>query len=127
MTAQPLLDLLARLEAELHHPGQACTPERLEQLLHPSFREVGRSGRPYTREQVAHYLATRPAAPRGEATAHHVQLLAPGLALLTYRSAEFAADDRRVNEALRSSVWIEAAAGWQLAYHQGTPAAEDGA
>ena len=32
MTAQPLLDLLARLEAELHHPGQACSPERLEQL-----------------------------------------------------------------------------------------------
>jgi len=41
-----LLELLRGLEVELHHPGTRCSRARLDELLHPDFDEVGRSGRP---------------------------------------------------------------------------------
>lgn len=117
-----LLDELRALEAELHHPGQPGCRARLEQLLHPDFHEVGRSGNPYTRDTVIAYLAAQTAAPPVENWGHAVQRLAPDCALLTYRSARRGADGSLSEGALRSSVWLRTPSGWQLAYHQGTPA-----
>ena len=121
-----LLQTLQHLEAELHHPGVRCSTERLEQLLHPDFHEVGRSGRPYDRETVIRYLATRTVIPEVEADNYSVEPLADDCALLTYRSAQRAADGSTHDRALRSSVWRRTAVGWQLCYHQGTPAAAAG-
>jgi hypothetical protein len=50
--------------------------------------------------------------------------LAPDIALLTYRSAQVASGQTLVNHTLRSSLWVKTRGGWQLRYHQGTPAAE---
>jgi hypothetical protein len=58
-----LLDELQALEVELHHPGVHCSRERLEQLLHPQFHEVGRSGRIYDRETIVSYLAAQASPP----------------------------------------------------------------
>jgi hypothetical protein len=88
-----LLSTLHALEVELHHPGVACDVARLEQLLHPDFHEVGRSGRP----------------------------LGAGVALLTYRSAHRRLDGSLEQHTYRSSVWVEGEGRWQLLYHQGTP------
>jgi hypothetical protein len=124
-----LLDEIARLEAELHHPGTPCTRERIEQLLHPAFHEVGRSGRGYSRDRVIAYLTTPSAVPSPgvEASGHAVHPLAADCVLLTYRSARrVAADGTWADAALRSSVWRHTAgSGWQLFYHQGTPAFSD--
>ncbi|NML18783.1 nuclear transport factor 2 family protein [Azohydromonas caseinilytica] len=117
-----LLDQLQSLESELHHPGRPCSRARLEQLLHPGFHEVGRSGNPYGRDTVLDYLAAQTAAPPVENWGHTVHLLAPDCALLTYRSARRGADGSLSEEALRSSIWLRTAAGWQLFHHQGTPA-----
>lgn len=119
-----LLATLQSLEAELHHPGVRCSRERLEELLHPEFREVGRSGAPYTRETVIRFLASRAAPPRVVASAYVAEEIAEGVALLTYRSALQANDGAPVLPALRSSVWKKTQAGWQLLYHQGTPEGE---
>ncbi|MEI7444142.1 MAG: hypothetical protein WCK28_04560 [Burkholderiales bacterium] len=43
---QDLPSLLARLEAELHHPGATASRARLDALLHPDFHEVGPDGVP---------------------------------------------------------------------------------
>lgn len=118
-----LLDELRRLEAELHHPGLPCSRERLEQLLHPGFHEVGRSGRPYTRATVLDFLAGQATPPAVEASGYAVHLLAEGCALLSYRSVRRGADGQALEPALRSSVWLRTQQGWQLFYHQGTPAA----
>lgn len=122
-----MTDLLAELtvlEAELHHPGRTCTRERLEQLLHPAFHEVGRSGRPYSRQAVIDFLAARTAIPRVVPSGHRVQPLAPDWALLHFRSEEIADDDgTRSNAALRVSLWNRTGIGRQLYYHQGTPEA----
>ena len=118
-----LLRDLQKLEAELHHPGVRCSREELERLLHPGFHEVGRSGRPYTRETVIQYLAAAEVQPKVESGDYAATLLADGCALLTYRSAHRQPDGSLIDPALRSSVWLLTDLGWQLFYHQGTPAA----
>ncbi len=113
---------LAALEAELHHPGRGCTRARLEQLLHPDFHEVGRSGARYDRRTVIDFLASGATRPQIQAGGHRARPMAPGWALLHYHSLQVEADGRRVLGTLRSSIWAQDADGaWQLYYHQGTP------
>lgn len=118
-----LLHELRSLEAELHHPGSACTRERLDALLHADFHEVGRSGRPYDRDTVIAFLLPHRATDyRVEAFDYRVFPLGAEEALLTYRSQHVSADGSVMHAARRSSVWRRTARGWQLFYHQGTPA-----
>jgi hypothetical protein len=119
-----LLQELQALEVELHHPGVRCCRERLEELLHPQFHEVGRSGRAYSRETIVDFLATQESQPVVMSEAFSVSELSPGVALLSYRSAHVDQGKSLVNHTLRSSVWIQTNTGWQLRYHQGTTAAE---
>ena len=119
-----LINELQALEVELHHPGVRCSRSRLEQLLHPDFHEVGRSGRPYDRETVVAYLAALDVQPVVASDGFALVELGPQVALLTYRSAHVEPDQRLVNHTLRSSVWVQSSLGWQLRYHQGTPAAQ---
>ena len=105
-----LLDTLRALEVELHHPGVRSSAERLSQLLHPDFHEVGRSGRQYDRETIIRWLRVAP--------------IAPDAALLTYRSAHRQQDGSLAHHTLRSSLWLKTSQGWQMRYHQGTPAAQ---
>jgi hypothetical protein len=120
-TVDSLLEELKRLEVELHHPGVRCSSERLQQLLHPEFREVGRSGRPYDRETVITHLLSQTARSHVVSTDFQISRLCETCALLTYRSATAESDERFVQHALRSSVWVRTHAGWQMYYHQGTP------
>ena len=110
------------LEAELHHSGARCSRQRLEQLLHSAFHEVGRSGRLYRRDFVIDYLAAQASPPAVESDDYGVHQLDNNSALLTYQSSSRSADGSRMDAALRSSVWLRTALGWQLFYHQGTPA-----
>ena len=119
-----LLQQLQALEVELHHPGVRCDRVRLEQLLHPDFQEVGRSGRQYTRSTVIAHFAAQLSHPRVVSNSFVLSHISQGTALLTYRSAQSEADGALTLHALRSSFWVNTAAGWQLRYHQGTPAAE---
>ena len=119
-----LLQELQALEIELHHPGVRCSRERLGQLLHPQFHEIGRSGRAYNRETIVNFLATQETKPVVVSDTFSVAELGPGVALLTYRSAHLENGNILVNHTLRSSIWVQTNAGWQLRYHQGTAAAE---
>lgn len=119
-----LLQELQALEVELHHPGVRCSRERLEQLLHPAFHEVGRSGLAYTRETIVNYLSAQDAPPVVVSDAFCADELGSGVALLTYRSAHTVPGEGLALHTLRSSVWVKSSEGWQLRYHQGTPAAQ---
>ncbi|WP_028999733.1 nuclear transport factor 2 family protein [Azohydromonas australica] len=118
-----LLDELRQLEAEFHHHGHLPSLIRLEQLLHADFHEIGRSGRRYDRETVVNFLRSNPALPPVNSVGHAVQWLAEGCALLTYRSEQRSADGAGVDATWRSSVWLRTERGWQVVFHQGTPAA----
>ena len=119
-----LLSTLSALEAELHHSGTRCSAERLRALLHPAFHEVGRSGRAYARDTCIRFLVAEAVPLSVVSTAYAVDSLTPDVALLTYRSAHRGLDGTLHTHTLRSSVWQLTAVGWQLRYHQGTPAAE---
>lgn len=119
-----LLAILQALEVELHHPGVRCDAQRLAQLLHTDFHEVGRSGRAYDRVTVMRFLGEQVASPSVISDHFALQQLGPQIALLTYRSALRRPDPTLENHTLRSSVWVQQDARWQLIYHQGTPAAE---
>ena len=118
-----LLADLQALETELHHPGVRCDAARLEQLLHPDFHEVGRSGRAYDRATVIQFLAEEGGSPAVAPDDFRVCQLAAGVALLTYRSAHQGPNGQREAHTLRSSVWVQEGTCWKLRYHQGTPAA----
>lgn len=115
-----LLEQLQALELELHHPGVRCSRERLQQLLHPDFHEVGRSGRAYDRATIIDFLCSQVVQPAVQSDGFVAVELASNVALLTYRSVQIMAGEQHTNHALRSSVWIKSATGWQLRYHQGT-------
>jgi hypothetical protein len=117
-----LLQELQSLEVELHHSGTRCNRDRLEQLLHPEFHEVGRSGRTYSRERIISHLAAQQTQPVVASDSFAASQLGPGVALLTYRSAHVESEGKLVHHTLRSSVWVKANSGWQMRYHQGTPA-----
>lgn len=121
-----LLDELRRLEVELHHPGVRLDAARLQALLHADFHEVGRSGRAYDRPTVLRFLAEQGESAEGPPDvvpdAFAMRELGPAAALLTYRAAHRQPDGSLTRHTLRSSVWLREAAGWQLYYHQGTPA-----
>lgn len=121
---QDLLQQLQALEVELHHPGARSRRSRLGELLHPEFTEVGRSGRTYDRETVLGFLTSQSTSAQVESVEFRLTLLAPKVALLTYRSAHRRPDGDLDLHSHRSSIWVNEAIGWQLRYHQGTPAAQ---
>lgn len=117
-----LLETLRALESALHQPQVRSDRAALGALLHPGFREIGRSGASYTREQILAELPEQPQAQGAWSQAYEVELLAPGLALLTYESAQVGAGGRLERPAKRSSLWQLTDGRWLLRFHQGTPA-----
>lgn len=119
-----LLETIAALEVELHHPGVRCSRARLEALLHPEFHEVGRSGRRYDRATVISFLLSQESHPEVTSDAFALVELAPGAVLLTYRSAHADGTAGLGNHTLRASLWQQLGTLWSMRYHQGTPAAQ---
>lgn len=118
-----LLADIQALEVELHHPGIRCDAARLDQLLHPDFHEVGRSGREYDRATVIRFLAEEGGPPSVVSSDFRLFPMGSDVALLTYRSAHRRPDGTLETHTLRSSLWVKEGALWKLRYHQGTPAA----
>lgn len=113
---------LRALEDSILDPALRADPARLRALLAPDFTEFGASGRVFDRDGIVAALAAesgRPATRR--ARGFKVRLLAPGVALTTWRVQR---DDG--SETLRSSIWQRQADGrWLIVFHQGTLAARD--
>lgn len=109
-------EAVARLERELLEPGVRSDASRLAALLHPSFEEIGRSGRVSGRDALISELADEDS-PAGELDVLGVDRVAPDALLLTTRTV-----DAR-GATLRSSLWVRSSGRWRLRFHQGTPEA----
>lgn len=83
-------------------------PQRAGELLHPSFTEIGASGRVDDREAILSALAPVDGLRAAEFVADEI---APGVILLRYRT-----DDPR-GAALRSSLWVREQGTWLLRHH----------
>lgn len=107
------------------HELALLTPEvrqsrtALERLLDPEFREIGASGRSWTRPEIVSALveAGQDVDPVPTREMKGV-FITPDVILLTYIS------DPGDRAALRSSLWRRRSNGWQMLHHQGTPAAK---
>ena len=111
---------LHTLELRLLDPRQRQTGELVE-LLAPSFLEIGRSGRVYTRDTALAALQTEQA-PSLTLTQFVARRLTDDAALVTYRSCT-QADPPEC--ALRSSVWLRERGAWRIVFHQATPCTQN--
>ena len=116
-----VLEILRELECELHEPSTRGNRERLAQLLHPAFREFGRSGGVGSREEVVAHLLAETEPPKVFARGFAMVELAPSVVLLTYQSAQVTGSGSLERHTNRASVWLREGAGWQMVFHQGTP------
>lgn len=107
--------LLAELELSLLQP-RVRRSGRVAGLLAEDFVEFGSSGRVFNKAQI---IASLQAAPSVEVTTAllRVQLLAPQLALVTYRAHRHSQPPVHT---LRSSIWRQTGKKWQMVFHQGT-------
>ena len=121
MTPETLLAILSALECELHKPKVRRDRERLGVLIHSDFQEFGRSGTSYTKAEVLDRLPSESQPTMIHSQDFRVHVLAEGVVLLTYKSANISPAGLLAHHALRASVWKCEPSGWQLMFHQGTP------
>jgi ribonuclease HI len=109
-------DTIMAAEWALLDPGIRRDRTALDRLLAPEFREIGQSGRLWTRDEILDALTAADQAEFAsvEVTDPDLVWLAKDLALLTYRL--------RVGErsSRRSSIWRVTPDGVVLVFHQGT-------
>ena len=114
-----LCDHLRHLEETLLIPSVRKDQAHLSKLLAADFREIGSSGRLFSRSAILEELA-------GESSEREVALsefacfmLSDTLALLTYKTVRHTSAAAPFT-ALRSSIWVLRDARWQILFHQGT-------
>ena len=121
MTDPTLASVLAELRARepvFHRVEFGTTRCDFENMTDAHFREVGASGRRYSRQDVLDTLAQRHLVPHGdvwETSEFHCIELGPDTYLLTYTLLQ---DHVRVTR--RASIWRRTGDKWQIVYHQGT-------
>jgi hypothetical protein len=116
------LKILVQLETELHKANSRHDETWFQRTLHPSFREFGRSGRIYDRDSTIAALLAEKSNQVIWSQDFAVQWLDERTALLTYRSASETQGGELELHANRSSIWLQTESGWQIVFHQGTPA-----
>jgi ribonuclease HI len=106
------LALVVRLERRLLDPAVRADTEQVGLLLHPEFSEVGRSGRVWDRASTLAALVQDPAVSQ-EHTDFVAHRISADVVLVRFRGTD---------GTQRSSWWVrDAALGWVIRYHQGTP------
>lgn len=119
--------LLIELETALHQVQIRQDSEKLHELLHDEFVEIGRSGNLYNKQQVIESLTEQRDRPAIHAENFKMSLIDEGVALLTYES--FYRDGAGIiaRKTLRASIWKQDLNNdrWQMRFHQGTAAAGD--
>jgi hypothetical protein len=114
-----IAEILQSLEEKLLDPTVRRSPGALDELLADEFLEFGSSGRIFNRAAIIAELQTESYNPP-IISDFEARLLAPGLALVTYRTTRHAGGPQPASSALRSSLWVERDNRWQVLFHQGT-------
>lgn len=115
------LDEIKMLECSLHSTTRT-DKQWLERVLHQDFREITRSGVMVDRQKTIAALTTETKKSGIVAGDFQLQVLSEKCVLLTYKTC-VRSDKGDARGALRSSIWtLTEGTGWQLIFHQGTPA-----
>lgn len=127
MPTDPELQSHLRTLEESHlQPEVRSSPEALGTILAEDFFEFGSSGRVWDRQTILEDVPGE--APfRWSIEDFVVRLLAPGVALTTYRLSTGSFEGTDVRTTLRSSVWVQREGRWVMVFHQGTVATTEDA
>ncbi|MFJ6808025.1 DUF4440 domain-containing protein [Streptomyces anulatus] len=117
--AEPSPAVAASIEGELRllDPVVRTSAGLLASLLHPEFREIGTSGRIWTREALIESFTADDAPSPAPLTASRMRGTQLGADLV---HLTFDTESRGVHSH-RSSLWQLTPDGWRLYFHQGTP------
>ena len=88
-------------------------------LLSDDFVEFGSSGHIFSKATVIAALGEEVPIQRSISN-FKLYPLAEGVALVTYLAVARSGPNGEPRESLRSSIWKRGAAGWRMAFHQGT-------
>ena len=119
-TDKSLQQLLYDLEKRLLQPDIRHSPGELAKLLANEFVEFASSGNVHDRQSIIDVLGQESAI-RISITDFKASLLAPDMALVTYRAVFSDQEGEPEKHSLRSSIWKLADERWQMVFHQGTP------
>jgi hypothetical protein len=105
------------LEIRLMDPALRGSREDVSALLAEDFVEFASNGHIYDKPGILDALAAEAVvgAPERAVADFAVRMLAPNVALVTYRA------EKRGIRSLRSSIWKQVDGNWRMTFHQGTP------
>jgi len=109
---------LQQLEERLLDASVRRCRHEMVALLADDFVELGSSGRVFNREQIIDAIQNEPMA-RRSLTGFDATLLAPDVALVTYRAIRHSESANPICS-LRSLIWKQTGGRWQMRFHQGT-------
>ncbi len=111
---------LRALEQSLLDPAVRRSRTRLRELLAEDFLEFGSSGRVWSRKTIIELWAKETAFVPPAIEEFQCAVLAPGLAIVTYRTSRTDEKSGERLASLRSSIWTHASGEWRMRFHQGT-------
>ena len=113
-----IADQLRALEEGLLQTAVRKDASQVAELLADDFREFESSGRVYSKPEMIVLLREQEPIPMSLMD-FEVSLLAPSVALVTYRALRERPNDEPA-QSLRSSLWELRGGRWQIVFHQGT-------
>ena len=115
---------LRRLEERLLRPEIRKSAAEVAALLSDDFVELASDGRTYGKRQIIASLRSE-APKRYSLKDFRVRILAPGVALATFRLQKRFPKKKETVTSLRSSIWKRIDGRWRMAFHQGTLTADE--
>ena len=110
---------LLRCELELLTPEIRRNRRSVSALLAPDFKEIGASGKVWSRKEILDLLATEDFAPLVMEN-FACRLIERNVVLVTFRTVRTNPQGGEQIVALRSSIWTKISGKWKLRFHQGT-------
>jgi hypothetical protein len=114
-----LAEQLLRNEQTLLSPEVRTSFEEFSSLLADDFIEFGSSGLVYDKQHIIETLQHQPEV-SFSLDGFQARLLAPGVALTTYRITHNTPLENEPKHSLHSSIWKFEDGRWQITFHQGT-------
>jgi glyoxylase I family protein len=113
-----LREEIRALERALLQPEVRRSAARLDDLLADSFREIGSSGKMFTRADILEALPTETGEVAFVMSDFEIVRLSADVVLATYAVARTTGS--QTTRSLRSSIWTRTGGGWRMRFHQGT-------
>ena len=117
------MENLKALEIVIHQHQVRISIDKLTELLHPSFAEIGYSGKTYDFDSM---LKNQPKLPLDFVVwsqDYEYYEYASDIVQVNYLSANLEKDGSLSRHAKRTSIWVKKSNNWQMRFHQGTPIA----